>query len=523
MMLRSIILFICLMGTQLSAQIEHLGRYEIEHDWDNLDYVVISNDEKGVLIVQPQLKTNSREYSVVFHQLDQDLNFKWADSLKVDKQLNLRGYHHLEDKTYLLFQNEQLNRLIKIVSINLEKQELIEYEPKSIVELDIQEFEVIQNHAIIGGYIENRPAVFAYDIENDKVRTLSNVFQNNSELLEVRINSDGVTFNVLSTKQNAEKDRTIMVNTYDFAGNSIRGYELINQKDHQLLSAVSSSVMDKEQVVVGLFCVKTGTFPTGIFVNHVSRTGQQTMKYYNFGEFETFLDHNGERKAEKLKEKALAAKKNQKDWRYKIDVLFSEMEETEDQLIIFGEFFKPWNMSTQNYMKYRQPFRTFDPVNYPYFNQTDIWNNSSFRSNGSPRDFDFTHAFVMTLDLEGNLLWDRSMDIDESTEGPLRAFGAFQRSEDDSYFAFYHDEEIVASHLNGANLERLVEPISLMDAEEKLRYESEEYQGIIGWFGNRFLIYGVQNVKSSDGTGIRKVFFLNSIAIIPSSTKADLH
>lgn len=522
MIKRAIILLLCFISLPMSAQIQHLGRYEIEHDWDNLDYVVVSNDEKGVLIVQPQVKYNSKEYSIVFHQLDQDLNFKWADSLSVDRQLGLRGYHHIGNKTYLLFQNEQLNRLIKIVSINLEKQELIEFEPKSIVELDIQEFEVIQNHAIIGGYIENRPAVFAYDLENDKVKTLSNVFQNNSELLEVRVNADSVTFNVLSTKQNAEKDRTVMVNTYDFAGNSIRGYELINEKDHQLLSAVSSSVLNKEQVVVGLFCIKTGTFPTGIFVNHVSRTGQQTMKYYNFGEFETFLDHNGERKAQKLKEKALEAKKYQKDWRYKIDVLFSEMEETKDELIVFGEFFKPWNMSTQNYMRYRQPLRTFDPVNYAFFNQNDLWNTSSFRSNGTPRDFDFTHAFVFSLDLKGNLLWDKSMDIDETINAPLRTFGAFQQSNGEAFFAFYHDEEIVASHLNGESSERLVEPISLMDSEEKLRYERDEFQGIIGWFSNRFLIYGVQNVKSSYGTGVRKVFFLNSVAI-PTSNKADLH
>lgn len=513
------LLILCFFSLKLSAQIEHLGRYEIEHNWDNLDYVVVSNEEKGVLIVQPQFKNNSKNYDIIFHQLDKDLNFKWADSLMVDKQLDLRGYHYVGSKTYLLFQNKQFNRLMKIVSINLDKKELVEFEPKSIVELDIQEFEIIKDHAIIGGYIEGRPAVFAYDLENDKVRTLSNVFQNNSELLEVKINSDSVTFNVLSTKENSFGDRTVVVNTYDFDGNLVRDYVLTTEKNHQLLTAISSSIYDKEQIIVGLFCVKSGTFPTGLFVNHVDKTGQQSMRFYNFGEFETFLDHNGERRAKKLKEKALAAKEKEKDWRYKTDVLFSEMEESQDKLIILAEFFKPWNMSTQNYMKYRQSYSNFNPILDPYSNQIQRLPNGNFNSfnniNNSGRisEFDFTHAFSFAIDLKGNILWDKSMEIDESLDGPLRPFGAFQWSGTDAYFAFYHDQELVAKHLNGDQQERIVEELQLMQDDQKLRYEKEEFQGITGWYGNRFLVYGVQNVKGSDDEGNRRVFFLNSVSI----------
>ena len=40
------ILAILILTTAVQGQIEHLARYELEHDWDNLDYVVISNLEK---------------------------------------------------------------------------------------------------------------------------------------------------------------------------------------------------------------------------------------------------------------------------------------------------------------------------------------------------------------------------------------------------------------------------------------------------------------------------------------------
>lgn len=511
--LQSILFLILWVPGLTLAQVQHLGRYELEHNWDNIDYVVISQEENGVLIVQPQLKGNNKQYPVVFHHLDKQLNFLWADSLTVDRQLHLKGYHYVGDKTLLLFQNTQLNRLIKLVSVDLKQRELQEFEPKTIVDLDIQEFEVIQDHAVIGGYIESRPAVFAYDLNTNKVKTLPNVFQNNSELLEVKVNADSVTFNVLSSKQNLQKDRTIVVNTYDYNGNAIRGYELETAKDHQLLSAVSSSIIDKEQLVVGLYSVKTGTFPSGFYVNHVDRTGRQTMRYYNFGEFNSFLDHNGERRAEKLKDKAITAKKRGREWRYKIDGLFTEMEESREALIIMGEFFKPWNMSTQNYMRYRQVTSPLIAPTDPFYNPYDAWTRSNFRSASQPNEFDFTHAFAFAINHKGELLWDHSMDIDEELKGTLRTFGAFQWSGADAYYAYYLDEELVARHLNGNEKERMVQKLRLMDDEDQLRYEKEEFQGIVGWFGNRFLVYGVQNVKNPEGDGNRKVFFVNAVAI----------
>ena len=73
--LQSILFLILWVPGLALAQVQHLGRYELEHNWDNIDYVVISQEENGVLIVQPQLKGNNKQYPVVFHHLDKQLNF----------------------------------------------------------------------------------------------------------------------------------------------------------------------------------------------------------------------------------------------------------------------------------------------------------------------------------------------------------------------------------------------------------------------------------------------------------------
>lgn len=513
-MKRFLAVWLLLSTVSLKAQFEHLLRYENEHGWDNIDYVVIPNQEKGVLIIQPQIGVSANTYPIVFHHLDKNLEFQWADTLTVNKRLQLRGYHFTGDKTILLFQNVQLNRLIKVVSVDLNKEEVMEFEPKSIVDLHIEEFEVVNNHAIIGGYIQNRPAVFAYDLTNDKVRTLSNVFQNNSELVEVRVNSDSLTFNVLSSIQNAQKDRTIMVNTYDYAGNAIRNYQLNTEKDHHLLNGISSSILDKEQVVVGLYCVKSGTFPSGMYFNHVDRTGRQTMRYLNFGEFDTFLDHNGERRAEKLKERALASKTSSREWRYKIDALFSELVEYDDKLLLMGEFYKPEQMSTQDYMRAKHGLTDYRPQDLERFGDPNYRLNNIGSANYLGRaETRFTHAFALQMDLKGNPLWDASMEIEEDQSRPLRNFGAFQWMGNEAFYSFYFEEELIGRVLAKEPSERFLDGLSLMSEDDKLRYEKEEYQGIIGWYDNKFLVYGVQNIRGSENEGNRRVFFLNAVAM----------
>ena len=511
------------LAVQLNAQVKQLNRWEVEHNWGNEDYTVISNEDQGVLVVQPKYNSGLKDYPIFFHHLNTSLENQWTDTLLVDRQLYLRGYHSFKDKTFLLFQNSSQAREVKLVVVNMEQKEIKEYEPKNIVDLDIQEFEVIQNTAIIGGYIEERPAVFAYDVENEKVRTLPNVYQNNSELVEVRVNDDGVTFNVLASKEDYKKDRTIVVTTYDYGGNSVRSYEIASLRNYNLLSGISSSIFDKEQVVMGLYTIKSGTFPSGIYINHVDRTGQQTMRYVTFGEFETFLDHNGEKRAEKLKEKAVEAKQAGKDWRYKTDALFHELVETDDGLVLFGEFFKPWSMTTQSYLRSRGGL---NPMASASRNFGSFYNNlgpsNQFNSNGDLIEWEFTHAFALKMDKKGNVLWDRSFDINEDVEGGLSFFGAFQFFKDHAYYAYYHDEELILKYLNDKEGMASIEALELREGDEKIRYEKESYRGVVKWYDNKFLVYGIQSIKGFGSESNREVFFVNSIEAEPKSAE-EIH
>lgn len=492
-------------------------RFETEYDWGTDDFMVIPNDEKGLLVVRAERSMTGKEFTTWFTHLNKDFEVEWTDSIHVPKTFYIKGYDFNGAKNFILLQDKTERRDLKIIRIDPYNNSLTEFEPRRLTEIDITDFDVIQNSAVIGGYIDNRPAAFVYDMDNDNLKTLNNVYQNKSQLLEVKINSDSVTFNVVASVIDEKKDRTILVNTYDFEGNPVRDYELRTREDHQLITAISSSIMNIEQVIVGLYSYKVGTSPSGFYVNHVDRTGQQTMRYMPFGQFKTFFEHEGETRGEKLKAKSLDWHTRDKAFRYKTDAIFRKIIEEDGELVVLAEFYKPWATTSYDLQRIRSRSNPFY-----YANGGGLMPNSNWMSDPSSvsekqsREFDFTHAFAFALDQSGNLKWDHNYEIDESVEGLLTSYGEFHYHQQNAYFVHYYDEEFVVEYLNREDQEQepKVFELDLLYENDELRYEDENFKGILPWYDNKIIVFGIQHIRAEDkSTPLRKVFFVNGVTI----------
>lgn len=513
------LLLICSLA---SAQMGHVGRYEQEYKWETDDFIVVSNEENGVLLVQSEYKVKDGAFPVHFALLNGKLESVWEETIQISKDFFLKGFHYLDGKTYFLLQDRFNNHEIKMMIVNVIERKVKEYEPKEITEMVVTKFEVIQNTAVLGGYVEGRPVVFAYVLDDDKVNALSNVYQNNSEILDIHINDDGVTFNVLATKKDQKKDQTISVNTYDYEGNAIRDYTLVTKQDYHLLSGISTSIYDKEQMVFGLYGVKFGSSPSGFYVNHVSKSGLQDMRYVPFGEMDEFFKHEGEKREERFKRKSLAEKDGGKPFRYKIDVLFEDIIEEEDRVLLLGEFYRPYHSSTAGL----RDMRRLDPA---WYNRNAATINANNRTRieremqATYDDFKFTHAYAISLGKDGKIQWDRGFELDENIDGELQSFGEFVIDKDQVYYAFYDDEEFTYQHLNAQEeKDPQVEALSLMNEGEELRNEDDDFKGITKW-GNKFLVWGIQSVKTLDPSEPnRKVFFINAVTVGPDFKPADI-
>lgn len=498
------------------GQVDQPARYEVDWEWRDVEYVVVNNQKQGITVVQPSIQGNASnsEYEIKFDHLGLELEKKWSGSFKISSQMDLIGYHYSLGNTYLLFQNGVNAKFIKLVSLNLEKQLIVVFETKELLEININYFAMVQNNAIIGGYNEERPVVFAYNPENGSVTTLENIYQPKAELAEIRVNRDSVTFNVLTSVFNDRKERTLEVHTYDYLGNYIRGYQILSEPEHQLLTGVSSSIMDKLQVVVGLYTTKNGSYPSGLYIHHVDRRGKQSIRYINFGEFDTFLDHLGERRAERLKDRARSKLESGRDWRYKTDVFFRPMIEESGKLIVLAEFYKPISFSSDNYNLNRTGFRkysAFNPSRSDPFGQIDP---SNFRMSN---EFDFTHAFAVIMKDDGSFLSDLSFTINSQHEGYIGEYGGFQWHKEQVYYAYYHEKELIAGHLNATEPVEIGTKIELNEGYEEVKFAPFETFNFTSWYDNFVLVHGLQRIESEEKGGeTKRVFFVNKVGFGPN-------
>ncbi len=505
----ALLLFGILWSCLTQAQVEFGGRYEQEHNWLKDNYLVMSNEEEGVLLVQSDFDGSAKKYPIYLSHLNSDMEPVWKDSIEIPTRFFVKGYFYAQKKNYLMLQNTH-EHSIKVLRIDTRTKELKEFDSKEIAELTITEFEVVRNTAVIGGYFEERPVVFAYDLINNKVRTLQNVYQNDSDLLEVKINKDSLSFNVLASIRDENKDRAIVVNTYDYEGNPLRDYTIQTQPDYELINGVSSSINDISQVVVGMYGYKSNYSVSGIYVNYVDRTGTQTMNFYNFGELPRFLDYMGEKRANKQKAKARSLKEQGKELRYKASAMMRELIEEDGKLVFTGEFFKTYTQDN-NVGRLNQFGRlnTYNDFNNLY-NNFDQWQNTT----GRAQEMDITHAYSLVLNQQGEIQWDAYMEIDENIVGAMNEFGSFQWLGDKAAYIYYHDKELFMKVLDeGGEEEMTTNGLPLMDEGDILRLEKDYSLGTVRWYDNHYLVYGIQHVRPADKSQpLRKVFFINKVS-----------
>ena len=503
--------------THVQAQVNYLGRYESQNDFVYFDYLVIPNGQMGVSIVKSVAPRLGKEFSIQFIHLDNNLTEQWNTYIKVPEGFNLKEHQFLDDTVYLLFQSRDYNRSIKVIAINIADRKAVESERLKIIGLDLAAFEVVQKTMIIGGYINDRPTAFIYDLQHEKVQILPNLYRNNSELLDIHTDPESSTFSVVVSRIDQKRDRTIVVNRYDHTGVPLGNHELKTKVHYQLLSAVSSSFKNGYQIVTGLFSVKKGTYPSGIYIGRIDRVGGQTMKYVRFEEFDTFIDFLGEKRSQRIRDKTINVRQNGRIRRYETDALLRSIREENGQLIITGEFFEPWSKNTNTYQRERDRLH---PRSYYYDLERYIWaidqtHNLGYNSFLYKRWF--THAFSFAMDSNGELLWDASFDINKFAGGPLSRFGEFLWHGNTPYYLLHRNKNLVFKNLRDNERKNgLAVPLDELYSDGDIQYGKDHAQHILKWSGNKFLIYGIEyTYPPDDPSKLKAVFFINAVSIGP--------
>ena len=144
MNVRSVILIglLLFLASPLISQMHQPLRMEVELKRQDDDYLVMSMKEKGIVLFRElAAMTENRKKAWEVVRLDTMLQDVLTRSYEVDFRAQLLGYEYRSNYFYLLFRiGEYQKDDLKIIKINMDTGEDVQYDLKQIVPVTLTEF-----------------------------------------------------------------------------------------------------------------------------------------------------------------------------------------------------------------------------------------------------------------------------------------------------------------------------------------------------------------------------------------------
>ncbi len=502
------IFMLMLLATAAQAQLKQPARLEMELKREDDEFSVIPAGTEGVFLHKRNVKESTYNTNVYdLHLYDTTLVERWKSRLEVNVTASYRGWEYRKGKLYLLF-SEPKNRATDyhLYTIDTETSFIRGYNIQSDLQIELTEFTALENLVLMGGYVNYRPAVFAYDLGNEQFKVLPGLYLNNSELLELKVSTEQKTFTVLYSDQTPEKQQTVGSKTYDATGELLFEYRLKPEKDHYLLYGRTTTFGDDAVYIAGTYANSNSKFSRGIYVASVAPDGMQKINYYNYGEFKNFFsfmkDKRQQRMKDRIKKRLAQGKKVKLNYR----LLVHDVIEVDGTHILLAEAFYPKYVNRSSGSYFSNFNRAGDTYQQQYL-----------------EGYKYTHAVVVGFDDKGKVIWDNSFEINETLSPQLDKLVHVMPNPDYTVLLYSYDGAIRTKIIqNDKVLEGKNEAkLALQNETDVLSYMDKEASTLLPWYGPYFFAYGTQRIKSktSDNPGFtRRVFFINKIVYQPDET-----
>ncbi len=498
-----LVLILSLVLNKTFGQIEQPTRYEVELEFGDDFFDVLSVKEYGILLTRKISDVYEKGKSPwQFMMLDTTLFERWRNDIFLDYSYELRGYDHLGDKAYYLFQYRQ-DRLGSDVILEIDVVTGIyqQYEVKRTFNYQLTEFEVINNSAVFGGYVNMRPTVVQYFFREGQTKVFPGFYFDRSRLLQIDVNDVSGIITVITSIRTFDKKNTISIRKFSSDGEMLENYNLKPEEKTSLVDARNVSIDRNNDVIAGTYSGKNVKYSRGIFLAYVDDYGEETIKYYNYAELASFFSYMKARREKRVKERIKRKKIKGKKMKFNYRLLVHDVIEYKNNYVLLGEAYYP---------KYNN-YNTYGGM-YSYY--PNYGTSSAYRYYFE--GYQYTHAVVIGFDEKGNLLWDNSFEINDVINYYLKQF-VHADPKEDKIVLLYNYENVIRSKLIEGNdvLEgKSFSDISLKFEDDEVKTNNSEYGGLEKWYDNKFFAYGIQKIKNMKDVGVklnRRVFFINKI------------
>ncbi len=483
------------------AQLLQPDRFEVLINKEGFD--VVPADHDGLFLIGDMVEPGSNEVTKQLFKLDTAFRAVWQRSFNVPVGQELVDQQYDNGKLYFLFRrNELKNRNLELIVFDQADGSAVSHIIRNFIPLTYFDFRVANNSAIIAGYYNYRPLVILYNFTEGIPMVLPGLFADRSELIQLKLNRDN-TFDVLLQGRNIQKQPTIFINSYNYAGVLTNSTILEPIEKNGLLFGRAANVDGGDKIVAGVYGRFDNEYSRGLFVARVDDNQQQDLKYYNYADLKNFFSYMRANRERRVRDRIERRKIKQKKLKFNYRLLVHDLIKEGDQYIMLGEAFYP---------KYRTVTGSHYGSGIPVF----TFNAGMVQKNRIFEGYRYTHAVVMGFNEKGDLLWDNSFEINDVISFELEQFVHASYNQDKLALLYVFNDKIRSKIIkeNEVLEGKDLTPIALKFDGDFANEGETKIDGLANWYDNVFITFGTQKIKNNVGGVIpkeRNVFFINKV------------
>lgn len=480
------------------SQIEYLNRLEIDLKDDREVSEINPMGKNGMLLLLKDENSKKGERDWYYDFYSNSLQIEDQKEVALDKKMVLEGTIE-SNESIISFYKRSGRGDFEIITFLSENDEIIKTKGELPKKMSVRGIYQLDDVIFATGMIKKEPVIWRINWRTGikKVLPLSvpNYKLKNLKILELQtlgVSKELFVFVQAFGKRNAVETYVIK---YDAEGVKQDFHLIKTDEEHSIRSSSTSRIDADEYIVNGTYSTPKSAGSNGLFIAKIRDKKLDFIKYYNFLDLNDFLSYLPEKKQERIEKKRRKKRKKGKEYNISYNIMAHDVVKNEDGYIFIGEAY---------YATYRQVANTTYVNGQARTTYTQVFDG-----------YRYTHAVIAKFSNSGELIWDRTFDLDPG-------FKPFVRKK---FISVSNSDRANLKMVYGSRNKLVVKAIELKSGEVIVDKESSEIElyseddrakskrsmsSVMHWYDDYFIAYGTQKIKNKED-GKRNVFFLSKI------------
>ncbi len=508
------------------GQVQFVQRVEVNTKWDDDDFIIL-NKEDGIVAFRMVSESGlSRDRNLEYFAADHQLQMKGLRQLPVKAFFNLLGFDLDGDWLYVLFQKGEASTGEKyMVGINLLTDKVVEISLNAILEMEMQEFFVLDGRAIFMGNMDYRPAIQVFNTSNQHLTTVQGIYEKDLQIIQMRKAPEFGGFDVLMSQRDRYRNKSVTVVSFDTEGHKLREVNIdqLADPDAEIVDGLLTRSYGYGQALIGPYSLKRKNVYQGLYFVQINEFGEYKSHLFtleDFGNFFNYLPDRTKKRRLRSLERALG-KGKQPPIRNTLatrEVIFQD-----GLYLVYNDHFvsSSRRYHPRNGMYINNFYRMSPMVGSPgglggYY--SPLWSNPYLRPGQVANEYKFLSAQMLLMDESGGILWENSLSLDNTSRTNPGKFGEVSFDGQSLYYMYLDEEELKLSHLHNGEvmMENEAFEIELVNENERIHENQIRSLNLMWWYDNYYLLSGKQKIRYLQEGGkqaTKDVYFLTTVKV----------